>query len=745
MAAPINPSQVQWDDTSTPTAGSGTPPIDSSQVKWDDESSSNPSADLVNDATSKPAIGDTLADTAHEVGSSLYHSVVGGYKGLADLAWNKDPGEAADVINKEMSKTYISPNSTLKSVIQSKWNPLNYAQEAAHAAAEKTADWGWSPAISAGLESLPAALPLIGGAAKLAGSGVRAVSRAYIGEAPAAAEAATETGAAGNLSAAATAPDLSVAHPALRDAITQTKNPNQTALERHLDTAQLPLPEGEDPLGLRKGQATGDSQQISDEKNLRGDPDTQGILTNSIEDQDKKLVKSVGEIQRRANPDIVHRDNVEHDQTAIDAIKNQDNQMVLDTRAKYKALADANGGAVPIDGQAAMGDINQKLEKGFLTDTAQGNHVISSILKKLNSPDQMDFESFENARTRLAEVQRGGGSDAAAAHIVRDALENMPLSADAAHLKGLANTARESAKARFNIIDKNPAFASAIDDNGIRNPETGLHVIGASSPLAGKFLNNFALGDGPNATPAYINRLKDAVPDPSLSSSIEAASLNKLRDAAGVDPLGGGSFRNDSYRTALNKITPKANALFKPETIDNLQRLKRVGGYVNDEGKGGTTNRSNTAGTLQRFGAQYPVESEPTVKGQLLEHGADLATGHILGPVGMVGKRIATSVFKEKKQRQAKALAEQSVKDAKLKFATDATKTGAGLDHHPATPEMTPVARASGGRVDTDVLVNRLINRWKSAKRETDASTKPLLNASDNSIAKALEVAGNAI
>jgi hypothetical protein len=55
------------------------------------------------------------------------------------------------------------------------------------------------------------------------------------------------------------------------------------------------------------------------------------------------------------------------------------------------------------------------------------------------------------------------------------------------------------------------------------------------------------------------------------------------------------------------------------------------------------------------------------------------------------------------------------------------------------------IQRASGGRVDTDVLVNRLINRWKNAKRETNESTKPLLNVHDNTIAKALEVAGNAI
>jgi hypothetical protein len=53
--------------------------------------------------------------------------------------------------------------------------------------------------------------------------------------------------------------------------------------------------------------------------------------------------------------------------------------------------------------------------------------------------------------------------------------------------------------------------------------------------------------------------------------------------------------------------------------------------------------------------------------------------------------------------------------------------------------------RSSGGKVDHEALVQRLMNRWKAAKKETDKTTKPLLNVSDNSIARALEIAGSAI
>jgi hypothetical protein len=89
----------------------------------------------------------------------------------------------------------------------------------------------------------------------------------------------------------------------------------------------------------------------------------------------------------------------------------------------------------------------------------------------------------------------------------------------------------------------------------------------------------------------------------------------------------------------------------------------------------------------------------------------------------------------------AKAAAEQSVKDAKLKFASDAVAPGAGIDTQPPTA---PVARATGGRtgISDDELVERLMRKWRSAKRQTDESTKPLLRVPDAAIIHALKVSG---
>jgi hypothetical protein len=48
--------------------------------------------------------------------------------------------------------------------------------------------------------------------------------------------------------------------------------------------------------------------------------------------------------------------------------------------------------------------------------------------------------------------------------------------------------------------------------------------------------------------------------------------------------------------------------------------------------------------------------------------------------------------------------------------------------------------RASGGKVNHDALVERLIQRWKSAKKSTDKITEPLLKMPDAAIVRALEI-----
>lgn len=547
-------------------------------------------------------------------------------------------------------------------------------------------------------------------------------------ESAAAEESAAASAAHKSMGAAAAAPDMTGASPELQSIVANAGDADPEVIQRHVNAETLPQPEGVTPLRLRKGQATRADQQISDEINLRSDPDTQGLLSQSITEQNEKLGSSMGEIRRRATPEIVQRSNAEHGQANIDAIKAHDNSLILDTRAKYKALEDANGGSMPLDTSQALTGIQENLSKKLLTKTAEKNDVISEVLDKLRSGKPMTFEEFEDARSNLADVQRSGGSEAKAAAIVRGQLENMPLPPEAAKLKTLADAARAAAKKRFDIIEHNPAYEAAVNDN-VPKAANGLHNVGAPSPLADSFMDRYYLGNGTNASRAYIDRIKDLLEnDPQFSQSIEASALNKLRESAGLDPFDMGNFRHASYRNARNAMEKKADVLMSPQSAKWTDQLRQVSDDISHEGKAASINRSNTALTLQRFGALYP--ETPGLVGTLADYGTDIAAAK-LGPVGYAAKKIGSAIVKSAKDKKAI----EATKAAKLKFAQDAIAPGAGIESAPR------IGRASGGKVDHEALVKQLMDRWHSARKETSKTTEPLLRLPDRAIVRALDIA----
>lgn len=688
---------------------------------------SNPREAIVNEMAAKHKIGDSIIDPIHGAVSGMGHAILGGVKGLTKLVTSRDPDAAADTVNDELAQAYVPPKSDISGVspkIRPMVENMNQGMKPT-ALGDFAEEHGASPGVSTALAALPTALSSIAGTKTL-------------GELPKpAAPAPAVVEDAQSMGAAHAPADLTGTSPELQKAVADHPGlPNRDVLDRHVDAETLPLPEGVSHLKLRKGQATRNGQQISDEKNMRADPDTNGILAQSIVDQDSKLGASMGEIQRRATPDIVQRDNEEHGQAAVSTIKDQINQNILDTRAKYKALADANGGEMPLDTSAAVNEITPVLKKKSLRKTVEQHPVLSEIMDSLRNGDPVDFETFEDWRTRLAEVQRGSdGAARTAAGIMHNTLNSMPMEEGTAGLRTLADTARDAAAAHFNTIKRNPAYKAVANDN-VDKLANGLHDVDAESPLASSFMNRFVLGNGPSASGVFVSRLKKAVPNPVLHQAIEGATLNTLRNAAGIDPLGGGTFKPAAYAKQHAAIEPKADALLSPETLKNTSHLKKVAGDVSYEPPDASTNRSNTALTLQRFGAQ--AEKTHGVASEIADYGGDVAANHLLGPIGGLGKRVVSNVFK----RSQEAKAAKAIRDAKLKFATDATAHGAGLDYEPPT---TRPARARGGKVDHEALVKSLINRWKHAKKETDETTKPLLGVSDAAITKALDVAGAAI
>jgi len=77
--------------------------------------------------------------------------------------------------------------------------------------------------------------------------------------------------------------------------------------------------------------------------------------------------------------------------------------------------------------------------------------------------------------------------------------------------------------------------------------------------------------------------------------------------------------------------------------------------------------------------------------------------------------------------------------------AAEAKNVSASLRHNLTLTDhgSPPAARASGGRVDHEVLVNRLMDRWHAARKNANLHTENLLNLPDEAITKALRVANS--
>ena len=492
-----------------------------------------------------------LVNQLHQFGSGTYHSIVGGYKGLAALP--SGPDAAAQAVQDEQAKTYIAPPVDDPTMPKAQQEAIRKMKQMP--APTALGDWankmGAGPGLSTALAVAPAALA----------SFMAPRDMNYEPTAVKAQNVVNQASAGQSMGAAGVTPDVQGLRPELQEAIAKVDpaDVHTVAMNNHLEAEQH-------GVQLMKGQATRDPVQFSEEQNSTH-PDIRARLNV----QNGQLVDAIDNIRQDAAPTTVGNDHIENGQTVVDALKTYDQPIKADIQAKYKALVDANSGNLPLDTGQFVNNVEAKLAKQYLTDSLPP--AGKNIMRSLKAGEPMDFEGFEAARTRLAEAQRQGGSEAAAAGILRNELEQLPLSADAAKLKGLADTARSAARARFQMEEADPAYAAAIHDDA---------PVGKPSALADTFLDKYAL----RAPKANVDLLMDKL-DTDAKGAVSSHTLNAIRKAAvGAN----GDVLPSGYNRSMLKYGPKLDSLVEPEIQDRLESLGRVitnakaappGDYVN--------------------------------------------------------------------------------------------------------------------------------------------------------------------
>ena len=363
---------------------------------------------------------------------------------------------------------------------------------------------------------------------------------------------------------------LQTATPELRQALSKipAEQMNLPVMERHLEADALPY-----PMRLSEGQATGDPVLISKEQNLRGKHPEYAERFNK---QNGELINNLNAIGEQSAPDAWGSKKIESSQAIIDAYKAKDSALKTDIDAKYQALRDAAGGELPIDAQTLLSNVQQSLKKQLLTNDAPASQF--GELQRLAKDDNMTFEDFLSLRKNLGNVARTAqdGNVRTAAGIMIDEIEKLPLKQETAELKSLADIARSSAKNRFDLIKKDPAYKAAIED---KTP-------------ANAYFNKYVINGVDKNIQTMIDNLAD---DARVRDHLTSGAITWLRDRAGITEQGG-NFSAANYNKALKQLEDSNNldVIFSPETGTHLRTLGNVAHYTTYQPRGSFVNNSNT-------------------------------------------------------------------------------------------------------------------------------------------------------
>lgn len=393
---------------------------------------------------------------------------------------------------------------------------------------------------------------------------------------------------------------LQTATPELQQALSKIppEQMNLPVMERHLEADSLPY-----PVRLSEGQATADPILISKEQNLRGKHPEYAERFNK---QNGELINNLNAIGEQSAPDAWGSKKIESSQAIIDAYKAKDSALKTDIDAKYQALRDAAGGELPIDAQTLLSNVQQSLKKQLLTNDAPASQF--GELQRLAKDDNMTFEDFLSLRKNLGNVARTAqdGNVRTAASIMIDEIEKLPLKQETAELKSLADIARSSAKNRFDLIKKDPAYKAAIED---KTP-------------ANAYFNKYVINGVDKNIQTMIDNLAD---DARVRDHLTSGAITWLRDRAGITEQGG-NFSAANYNKALKQLEDSNNldVIFSPETGTHLRTLGNVAHYTTYQPRGSFVNNSNTlVGAMAAHAAG------------LAEHVANVAGAKVGSPVAI--------------------------------------------------------------------------------------------------------------
>ena len=439
----------------------------------------------------------------------------------------------------------------------------------------------------------------------------------------------------GNIDAA-----IAQASPELQTYV-QNLNPRAVNLPA-LETRSL---EDKHGVNLSRGQRTGDTSLYSQEWNKRGETD---LLGTHFNEQPKQFKAAFENSIRRNAPDIFETDPSSIGQLQINGLAAKDAKRVQAIDAAYKDFRDqyvqsrqAAGLPVdkdfPVNGNEFLQKSNAALQDQLLQYDVPAS--IKGLLDDISKNDgNMTYNQFINLDKRLsAKTREGTGSERAAAYVIRNQLQDISLSPEAAALQPVYKIATGLAKERFDTIKSNPAYRAAINEAADLNELASTGESLKADKFHDKFVNK--------GTPESIRRMKAELADD--PQALQAMTAGELRIA----------MRKAGLATDTPDLNPKqlANYIYDnkgrlqealgPEGMKDLMEMAALSSKVGMP-KTGTFNYSNSfssmLGELAKQGLETGIESKLAAM-----------TGGVSIPAVSLGKQWMGKLNKEGFAREA--------------------------------------------------------------------------------------------
>lgn len=322
------------------------------------------------------------------------------------------------------------------------------------------------------------------------------------------------------------------AHQDLVDSIARAEQAgvlNEDAARNQIEAASLPK-----PITLSAGAATRNGEQFAHEMNMRSaEPKYQSYFSNA----NQGLIDNIDSMYDTAAGNTFHPDRRAAGQFLIDSYQATDKAAKQNINNLYKKLEDSNGGAFPIDGMALGDNALKSLREADAFDFLPTN-ILKRVKEYASGAKPMSFKQFETFRTQLSNANitaqnASQGNRVNAISLVRNALEDFPLSENAQHLKPIADAARSAARDRFEKIKTDQAYASVIKNKASPDNFIDKHVIGGQS--------------------GGLQNMRNILNNPLVDQTIAASTVDFLRSKAGIRN-GSGEFSQGSFNKALEGL-----------------------------------------------------------------------------------------------------------------------------------------------------------------------------------------------